>query len=165
VKPGDPKAKLLDLLRLFDAKLEITIAEGFSSFEQCCLDDMWMLDCVFSECDNTIQAIRLVEHMKRVWSAPPTNFTGVWTTYFVNGQKSQEIHYKDGIYFGELISFHSDGSKSVVQHYDESGCNGDDTGYFPSGKIEYRAHYKEGKPVGTWIWYNEDGTVRSTQEH
>ncbi len=84
---------------------------------------------------------------------------------FPNGQRSHEIHYQNGQYFGTFTSFRSDGSKCVIQHYDASGCNGEDTGYFPSGKIMYRGYYKANKQVGIWTWYNEDGSVRETQDH
>jgi antitoxin component YwqK of YwqJK toxin-antitoxin module len=97
--------------------------------------------------------------------APAASFSGVWTVYFVNGQRSHEIHYADGKYFGEFTAFRSDGSKLFVQHYGPSGIDGEDTGYFPSGRIMYRAYYKKGTAIGTWTHYNEDGSVRSTTEH
>ena len=39
------------------------------------------------------------------WIAPPSNFTGVWRTYYVNGQKHYEADYKNGINNGRFIIF------------------------------------------------------------
>lgn len=50
-----------------------------------------------------------------MWVAPPADFTGVWTTYFANGQRSHEIHYSNGRYSGIFTAFHSNGSKAYVQ--------------------------------------------------
>ena len=99
------------------------------------------------------------------WVAPSSGFTGVWITYFVNGRRSHQIHYKNGRYFGTFTTFRSDGSKAVVQHYGVEGVEGEDTGYFPSGALMYRGQYSKGAQSGTWVWYNEDGSVRSTQEY
>lgn len=95
----------------------------------------------------------------------PADFTGVWTTYFVNGQRSHEIHCRNGKYFGTFTSFYPSGPKSVVQHSGADGAEGEEIGYFPSGAVMYRGQYSKGAQVGVWVWYDEDGSVRSTQEH
>jgi len=115
--------------------------------------------------DNRVISSEVIEQMEYKWVDPPQKFTGTWITYFINGQKSHEVNYKDGKYNGQFISFHADGSKAVVQHYIDNVAEGEDVGYSPSGRIMYRGIYKAGVQVGTWTWYNEDGTVRSTQEH
>jgi len=139
---------------------------GGGSYQQSYrLDDLWLVECCFTNSDNKLFLIRLYAFLRSVWVPPCPHFTGVWVTYFLNGQKSHEIHYKDGLNFWEFTSFRPDGSKCVVQHYNSSGCDGEDTGYYPSGKINYRGCYKSGKQVGTWTWYNEDGSVKSTQDH
>ena len=143
------------------------VGSGQTSTESYRLDDAWVLSCSFVRRDGGefVLSAELGEQLWHIWVPPPAKFTGVWTVYFVNGKRSHEIHYADGRYFGEFTAFRSDGSKLYVQHYDSTGCNGEDTGYFPSGRIMYRAFYKNGSPVGTWTHYNEDGSVRSTQEH
>ncbi len=115
--------------------------------------------------DNQVISAEVIEQMEYRWVEPPPKFTGIWITYFINGQKSREINYNDGKYNGQFISFHADGSKAVVQHYIDNIAEGEDTGYFPSGRIMYRGIYKTGVQVGVWTWYNEDGTIRSTQDH
>ncbi len=133
------------------------------------LDDGWLLSCAFLNKDDTLFERTLSPALRAVSAAPPTNFTGVWLSYFVNGQKNSEIHYENGKYHGELIVYWEDGSKCFVQHYDHHVIVGEDTGYYPSGRIRYLGQHKAGKrfgtQVGTWIWYNEDGSVQSTQDH
>jgi uncharacterized protein len=107
----------------------------------------------------------LIEQMRHVWIEPPADFTGVWITYFVNGQRSHEIHYRNGQYFGTLTSFHANGAKAVVQHIGAEGAEGEETDYSPSGALNYAGRHSNGKPAGTWVSYNEDGSVRSTLEN
>jgi antitoxin component YwqK of YwqJK toxin-antitoxin module len=99
-----------------------------------------------------------------VWVEPPPNFTGLWTTYRVNGQKSDELHYKDGKRDGEITSFYDDGSRAVLTRFVAGIQEGEEIGYFHSGKVSYRGIYKTNAMVGTWTWYNEDGSVQSTQQ-
>ena len=114
---------------------------------------------------STVMKVSLQEHLQHVWVEPPEGFSGTWTTYFINGQRSHEIHYAGGRYSGVFTAFRSDGSKACVQHYGPNGAEGEDTGYFPSGRIAYRGFHKDGKQVGTWTHYNEDGSVQSTKEY
>jgi len=168
IKPGDSKTAVLERLRPFKATFELSVGIGQSFRENYRLDDAWVLLCFFVRRDaiDTLTAVALDEYQPDIWVAPPPNFSGVWTTYFLNGQRSREINYADGHYSGVFTAFHSDGSKAHVQHYGPSGiADGDDTGYFPSGRIMYRAFYKKGSPVGTWTRYNEDGSVQSTTKH
>src|ERR1039457_436664 len=134
---------------------------GSGTFEayQFRLDDLWILDCHF---DHGFQGCTLFPQTLEVSVEPPPRFTGLWTTYHVNGQKSYETHYKAGKRDGEMTSFYDDGSKAVVTHFIDGIQEGDETGYFHSGKINYRGVYKTNEMVGTWIWFNEDGTVKST---
>lgn len=167
IKSGDSKKSILQLLRRFNVTTEFGISSGRSFTESYRLDDAWVLVCVYERADPTDMVLQheLAERMRSVWVAPRSNFSGVWVTYFVNGQRSHEIHYASGRYSGVFTSFHSNGSRAVVQHYGPSGADGEDTGYFPSGHVMYRGKYKNGSQVGTWIHYNEDGSVSSTTKH
>lgn len=164
LKVGMPKTNIMELLR----PLKVTSGPGGASgavhWEGFRLDDLWMLECSYHS-DEVLFARRLYEQMRNVWVPPPTNFTGIWTTYYVNGQRQSEIHYKDGRYFGEFTGFRSDGTKACVQHYGAEGAEGDDTGFFPSGRVMYRGRYGRDKQVGTWVWFNEDGTTNSIREY
>jgi len=173
IKPGDTKASVLDRLRPFNAKPSAGFGSGQSSSESYRLDDAWVLWVVFVRLDatttgdeaETVTKVSLEEQLQYVWVEPSNGFTGTWVTYFVNGQRSHEVHYRDGRRSGEFTTFRSDGSKACVQHYGPNGAEGEDTGYFPSGRIAYRGSYKDGKQVGSWTHYNEDGSVQSSQEY
>jgi hypothetical protein len=129
------------------------------------LDDAWIFTCWFSTKGGVLSKRTLLPNLRSVWVEPATNFTGVWVTYYSNGQTNYQIHYDSGKYHGEFISYYTNGSKCVVQHYDHHITEGADTGYFSSGRTNYHGVYKAGEQVGIWTWYNEDGSVKSTQDH
>lgn len=162
---GMTKTNLLELLSPYHVTPIWGMGSGGSHSQSYRLDDAWMLVCWFRNQGDILFERTLSPSLRNVWVAPPTNFTGIWITYFVNGQKSHEIHYDAGKYHGEFTSFSPDGSKSVVQHHDHHVVVGEDTGYYPSGRIKYRGLHEAGKQVGTWIWYNEDGSVQSTKDY
>ncbi len=165
-KPGMTKPKALALLKPFKPQMEGGGAGGGGETIQYRIDDSWIVECGFStRSDASVLAARLVPSVRGVWVEPPKKFTGVWTTYYANGQRSNEITYKDGKYDGTFTSFHQDGSKATVQTYGPNGANGDDTGYHPNGKVAYRGSYKDGKQVGVWTWYDENGKVTSTKQY
>lgn len=167
INPGDSSDTILQLLQPYHVTREMGSSSGQSFGESYRLDDLWLLRCSFRrlESGDALLQHELIERMRYEWVEPPADFTGMWITYFVNGQRSHEIQYRNGQYFGTFTSFYSNGSKAVVQHYGAEGADGEDTGYFPSGALNYKARHSKGKPTGTWVWYNEDGSVRSTREN
>jgi hypothetical protein len=162
---GMTKMKLLELLSPYHVTPVGGLSSGGSYNQSYRLDDAWMLNCWFRDEADIVVDRALTPYLRGVWVAPPTNFTGVWTVYFVNGQKSADFHCDAGKYHGECITYTPDGSKCVVQHYDHHVAEGADTGYFASGRTNYHGIYKGGKQVGIWIWYNEDGSVKSTKDY
>jgi hypothetical protein len=62
------------------------------------LDDYWTATIYFikPESPEVSLAPVLNEEVRSVWIAPPKDFTGLWTTYFVNGQKAYEGRYEHG---------------------------------------------------------------------
>ena len=84
--------------------------------------------------------------------------------YYVNGQRSSEIHFLNGLFHGESTSYYTNGAIAVLQHYVHGKAHGEDTGYFPSGKIRYKGKIENNNHVGVWIWYNEDGSIRSIED-
>jgi hypothetical protein len=157
------KTNVLELLSPFKVTPQGGFVSGSSSSESYRLDDAWVLTCGFR--GSVLFERTLSSSLRYVWVAPSTNFTGTWVTYYVNGQRSHEIHYDDGKYHGEFVAYNPDGSKCYVQHYDHNVAEGADTGYYPSGHISYQGLYRAGKQVGTWIWYNEDGSTKSTEDY
>ena len=162
LKVGASKSNILALLKPVVVRPEGGGGSGTFEAQQFRLDDWWMLECHF---DHGFLGCKLFAQALDVWIEPPPNFTGLWTTYWINGQKSYEIRYKDGKRDGEMRSFYfDDGSKAVVTHFSKGLQEGDETGYFHSGKVNYRGVYKTNEMIGTWTWFNEDGTVQSTQQ-
>ncbi|HKS56057.1 MAG TPA: hypothetical protein VJS12_12250 [Steroidobacteraceae bacterium] len=154
----------MQTLQPYAVTMEGSMGGGGSHTELYRLDDSWLLRCDYGR-SNELFRSELMRTVRQVWVAPAADFTGTWTTYFVNGQRSHEIHYRNGQYFGIYTMFHANGFKAVVQHHGTQGVEGEEFGYFPSGAVAYRGQYDKGAQVGTWVWYNEDGSVQSTQEH
>lgn len=150
IKPGDSSDTILQMLQPYRVTTELGPASGQSFYQSYRLDDVWLLRCSFRKLDSGDALLRheLIEQMRNVWVEPPAGFNGAWTTYFVNGQRSHELHYVQGRLFGTLTSFHSNGSKSVVQHVGAEGAEGEDIGYFPSGAVMYRGKYSKDAKVG-----------------
>jgi hypothetical protein len=159
------KTNVLELLSIYHVTPLWGGGSGGSYSQAYRLDDAWILICWFREQDEILLERKLSPSLRYVWIAPPTNFSGVWITYFVNGQKSHEIHYDGGKYHGEFIAYSSDGSKSFVQHFDHDLAEGADTGFFSSGRTNYYGIHNRGKQVGIWTWYNEDGSIKSKKDY
>jgi hypothetical protein len=123
----------------------------------CRLDDAWVLSLYFEPTNHTLTLKQM--KMAEVSVDPPPHFTGVWVVYYVNGQKCQEVHYKDGKRQGNLTVFNSDGSTNYIQRYDHGLPDGAFVAYYVSGRTSASAVYKAGRLVSTVI-YNEDGTVK-----
>jgi hypothetical protein len=179
VRLGMTRQALTDYLQSYHVpqSLHPSAASGGSSNELWRLDDAWSLEVAIEERTgnhiliptddgtNTILQFSLVSILRNVWVEPPKTYTGIWTTYYVNGQKQSDISYRNGEYFGTFVSYHADGSESGVQHYDETGCNGAEIDYFPSGRVSTHGQYQHNVQSGTWTWYNEDGSVKNTEDY
>ena len=162
LKVGMSKTNILQLLKPVIVRPEGGGGSGTFESHSFRLDDTWILVCYFN--GEVFSGAELGAEALTVWVEPPPMFTGLWTIYHANGQKSYETHCKAGKRDGEMTSFYDDGSKAVLTHFIDGIQEGDETGYFHSGKINYRGVYKTNEMVGTWIWFNEDGTVKFTQK-
>lgn len=131
------------------------------------LDDLWLLECSFTNTatGSGLAHLNLVQQLRDIWVEPPTKFTGVWTTYYANGQPSHEFHYANGIREGRLTTFYPNGSICYVCPQHSGVSYGEEKTYYPSGKIEYKGQYKLGKQTGHWIWYKEDGSIESQEDY
>ncbi len=146
------------------------LASGTTKIETYALDDLWALECSFTNSplgvtNSALAHVALKRQLRHVWVQPPTNFTGVWRTYWANGQPCDEFHYKDGHPEGLLTTFYPDGSKGGVGLLHNGVSDGEETTFYPSGKIRSRGTYQAGKPVGVWVWYNKDGSVQSKRDY
>ena len=163
---GTPRTNVLELLRPLQATPEGGGGSGTVAFQRYRLDDLWVLECRYHEKGNDPLFSRtLLEQVRGVWILPPTNFSGIWTSYWINGQRENEIYCTNGRYQGTFTGFNSDGEKAYVQHFENGRLEGEDTGYFRSGRINYRGLYRDDKHVGIWVWFNEDGSTNSVRDY
>jgi hypothetical protein len=162
IQVGDLKKDVLLHLKRCNARIESGMGSGPTTWEDYRLDDVWMLLCVFqgSGGEDRLISVALRENYRSVHVKAPADFTGVWTTYFVNGQPSHEVRYKNGKKRGVFTAFHADGSKSYQMYYGEKGLEGESVGYYPTGEIAYREQFADGVLTGPAIHYNLDGSVR-----
>lgn len=165
IKDGMTKRAIKKLLEPYAIQMEGSYGSGQSHSEIYRLDREWTLVCWYDNATEAVYSVTLSQQMNRVWVEPEKDFTGTWITYYVNGQKSHEIEYKEGKYFGKFTAYHPNGAVSCIQHYNESGCDGKDTGYFPTGELRYQAEYRKGKPAGLWKWFDKEGNVENTRQH
>jgi|GEM_PF-4433215 len=165
LKSGMTRDEVLEALELKNREPSGTLPNDVARDYR--LDDVWVARLWQTRhiTPTQITRVEVIESLQRHWVDPPANFSGRWTTYYVNGHKSHEISYRNGKYDGEHISFHSNGKPNVIQHYSaDFGAHGTDTGYYPSGKTSYRGRYFRGERIGTWTHYDEDGQVRAQEE-
>jgi len=120
IKIGDHYEKIMEIIRPFKATPEMCVAGGSTSSENYRLDDLWLLSCLFRTSEHTLIRCGLTDFWRNIWVAPPPHFTGIWTTYYANGQRSHEIHYVNGAYEGAFTTYGPDGSStSVTQEHNK----------------------------------------------
>ena len=107
----------------------------------------------------------LFRSVRQAWVAPSAKYMGMWVTWHVNGQKANEIQYRNGQYDGTFTAFYDDGSRCYQQHFTLGICHGTDTGWHRNGKRAYEGQYEHDKQAGTWRWWNENGQIESVKEY
>ncbi|HXR48185.1 MAG TPA: hypothetical protein VN784_12175 [Candidatus Limnocylindrales bacterium] len=169
IRNGEDETNILALLRSY--KLSAQPETGFGGigeYREYRLDDYWLLGCEFNNNDihaRPLTGWKLVSRWRDYFMLPATNFSGVWITYYANGQKSSEANYTNGSRSGEFTSFYPNGSKSQVWHYENWKANGLYTQYFPSGQIQYQVQYSNNVRVGFGVWYNKDGSTNHVTDY
>jgi len=161
LKPGLPQSAFANLM----AHQHHTCGPFLQSSDHggiqlCRLDDAWELSAFFNNAQPpTLTIATLVTIIQGVQVDPPPTFTGLWTTYYANGQKCIEAQYRTGHLFGTLTGYRPDGVKDCLNRFDASGCT-DQTYFYPSGRISSRTLYFGG--FAHSISYREDGSVTRT---
>lgn len=152
------------------------IKPGFGTGEQSFvteyrLDDHWLLKCSGLSRLEPDKLIMSERHLERspIWVhvVAPTNFTGVWIQYYLNGQKCFETNMKDRVPCGDSTCYGSDGSKVYVEHHAPNSTEIGWTDFYHSGSINTRGKLDKAKrPIGTWTNYNEqDGSIIGTRSY
>ena len=67
--------------------------------------------------------------------------------YYDNGNKSREIHYKDGKEDGVITTWNEDGTKRSEEHYKDGIPDGVSTYWSIDGTELLEEHYKDGELV------------------
>ena len=78
-------------------------------------------------------APELLRSVRRVWVVPPAQYTGVWVTWYVNGQKEHEVQYRSGKIDGTYTTFYDNGAKEYERHLMDIH-HGGETGWHRNGK-------------------------------
>jgi hypothetical protein len=166
IKTGENETNILSLLHSYNLSTQPEAGMGgLTDYAEYRLDDYWLLGCLYDDNDKSLMRWKLISRWCNVFFLPPTNFSGVWITYYANGQKSSESNYKDGNRSGEFISFYPDGSKSSVRHYNHGMNDGLYTQFFPSGETQYQVQYSNNVRGEIGIWYNKDGTTNHVTKY
>jgi antitoxin component YwqK of YwqJK toxin-antitoxin module len=165
LKKDETGTKLFDLFKSYNVKPEPEVLlGGLGVYAEFRLDYYWLLGCSFDDRNQTNSILvswKLIPRWSAVEVKPSTNFSGVWTTYFANGQKFSERNYTNGLLSGEFKSYSSDGSKSSIFYYDRGRPNGLWTHYYPSGQIKFQQQFSNAVQVGDIVRYYENGSKRA----
>jgi hypothetical protein len=166
IRKGENQTNILALLRSYHLNTQPEGGfGGLVNYYVYRLDDYWLLDCAFDSNDNSLMRWKIIPGWRDYFTLPPTNFSGIWITYYANGQKSSQGNFKDGSRSGEVITFYPEGSKSSVWHYNRGLPQGLYTSYFPSGQMQYQVQYSNNVRVGTGVWYNQDGSTNHVTDY
>ncbi len=134
------------------------------------LDDAWMLQCLYVGKGNppwepgTLTEASLWRNIAKAPVKAPPAFTGVWTIYYANGEKAEELHYRDGLPCGDCISCRDDGSKSGLTRYPIPGYKTEEIDYSTTGRISAKRVRDADKHVWRLTYYKADGSVNYTDE-
>ena len=82
-------------------------------------------------------------------------------TYWPNGQKKSEIHFKNGTLEGLATWWHENGKKQLDEHWKDGKRDGLSTEWHKNGQKKDEGHYKNGKRDGlTTRWYENGQKAR-----
>jgi antitoxin component YwqK of YwqJK toxin-antitoxin module len=125
------------------------------------IDKNWIVTIPYRNSDKVISNAKLTKSELLVFVAPPEDYTGTWTTWYVNGQKGHETQYENGRYNGLLAHYYDNGQKWYEQHYTNHVGDGPDTGWYRDGQKAYSGQYRNGKQDGKWTHWFDDGQKSS----
>ncbi len=74
--------------------------------------------------------------------------TGIWTTYYENGNKKRECTLNNGILEGKAYYYYTNGKKQIDGRYKKDVKHGLWTFFKQSGGVEKQVKYVNGKPEG-----------------
>jgi TPR repeat protein/antitoxin component YwqK of YwqJK toxin-antitoxin module/RNA polymerase subunit RPABC4/transcription elongation factor Spt4 len=87
-------------------------------------------------------------------------FTGKYEKYYPNGQKEQEINWKNGKIDGLSTEWYENGQKSSEANW-KGSPNGSMTTWYENGQKKSEGNWKDGKPNGLNTDWYENGQKKS----
>lgn len=86
--------------------------------------------------------------------------SGIWITYYPNGNKKSEITFINNSPRGHAIMYFEDGKKQEEGMWENNRWTGDYKMYHPNGQLFYEFKYnKTGKREGDQTYYYDNGKV------
>tara|TARA_Y100000813_G_C24117062_1_gene330739 strand:- start:45 stop:1016 length:972 start_codon:yes stop_codon:yes gene_type:complete len=86
---------------------------------------------------------------------------GAYNFWYENGQLELESIYKEGEINGNQIRYFKDGSKSSEIYYEAGKQDGPFKMWFSNGQIKLDFFYKDGKSHGSWKKWDEFGRIET----
>lgn len=104
---------------------------------------------------------RHLEDNKRYsrYSFPPKNYTGVWYTWYRNGNEQTKRSYKNGKAHGKWIEWYESGEIKGEANYKDNKLNGKCTEYHKNGKKAREFYMKDGKLCGPDRFWDKNGNL------
>ena len=158
VKEGMTRIEVVRILPPFIQSAEETTPSGDVSYR---IDNDWLVTIPYRFAEKVKSSPKLIRRELLVYVSPPEDYTGTWTTWYVNGQKGHEAQYENGGYNGLLTQYHDNGQKWYEQHYIKHACDGPDTGWDRDGRMVYSGQYRKGKQDGKWTHWFPNGEKQS----
>ena len=83
-------------------------------------------------------------------------FTGVAVKKYPNGEKKEEVTYKDGKWHGLWTFWYENGQKEMEYTFKDGEAHGLHTGWYSNGQKSGEATFKDGIGISAKYW-DEDG--------
>lgn len=88
-------------------------------------------------------------------------FTGRVVSRYMDGQKSEEANFKDGLQHGLFTVWLPNGQMCHRETFKNGKSDGEWTEWYPNGQRWESGNYKEGKKEGRWTTWDEVGQKSS----
>ena len=111
--------------------------------------------------------------------------TGLWRSYYQNGNLKNSVNYKEGkvdgiaffffkdgketkmaevtfdedVIIGKYQEFFKNGAQKATLTYEDGKLEGDAEFFYPTGRIKIKGKYKDDEKRGKWLFYDEKGQV------
>ena len=84
-------------------------------------------------------------------------YAGVARSFYENGQKESEYHFREGLQHGVQGDWYENGQKERQLNYEKGKRQGVQRTWYENGQQEMELTYEEGKKEGQLLQWNKDG--------